>query len=88
MERRWKVLALISVGSFMAFLDAPVVSIAFPSIQESFPETSPTALAWVLNAYFLGFAALLIVGGKLADRYGRRRVFLGGLWLFTLASLA
>jgi EmrB/QacA subfamily drug resistance transporter len=88
LDRRWKTLLLVSVGSFMAFLDAPVVSIAFPSIRESFPEASTTTLSWVLNVYFLAFAALLVVGGKLADRYGRRRVFLAGMWLFTAASLA
>ncbi|HEV3002399.1 MAG TPA: MFS transporter, partial [Solirubrobacteraceae bacterium] len=87
MERRWQVLLLISIGSFMAFLDAPVVSVAFPEIQESFDGSSPTTIAWVLDGYFIAFAAPLAVAGKLADRFGRRRLFVAGLWAFTLASL-
>lgn len=87
MERRWKVLLLISSGSFMAFLDAPVVSVAFPAISVSFEDASQTALAWILDGYFIGFAAFLIVAGRLADRVGRRTVFVGGVGLFTLASL-
>ena len=88
MEHRWKVLLLISSGSFMAFLDAPVVSVAFPEIGRSFPDASSTALAWVLDGYFIGFAAFLLVAGRLADRIGRRRMFIAGVWVFTLASLA
>lgn len=88
LERKWRVLLLISVGSFMSFLDAPVLSVAFPAIEKSFPGTAPTTLAWTLDAYFIGFAAFLVVGGRVADRYGRRNLFMGGLLLFTLASLA
>lgn len=76
----------MSVGAFMAFLDAPVVSIAFPDIARTFEQTSTTSTAWVLNAYFIAFAACLVIAGKLADRFGRRRVFLGGLTLFGAAS--
>lgn len=71
----------------MAFLDAPVVSVAFPALHASFPSTSPTSLAWVLDAYFVGFAAFLVVAGKLSDRFGRRPMFLTGMSLFSLASL-
>jgi MFS family permease len=87
LPRRWAVLGLISIGSFMAFLDAPVVSIAFPDIGGTF-GSSATATAWVLNGYFLGFAVFLVPAGKLADRFGRRLTFLGGLGLFVAASLA
>ena len=87
LPRRWAVLGLISVGSFMAFLDAPVVSIAFPDIERSV-DSSPTATAWVLNGYFLAFAVFLVPAGRLADRFGRRVTFLGGLGLFVAASLA
>jgi EmrB/QacA subfamily drug resistance transporter len=87
MERHWKVLLLISVGSFAAFLDAPVVSIAFPAISKEFPESSPTMLAWVLDGYFIAFATFPVFGGKLADRYGRDRVFLSGVAAFTIASV-
>ena len=75
MDRRWKILLLVSVGDFMAYLDAPVVSVAFPSLQKSFPGASSATLAWVLDGYFIGFAAFLVMAGKLADRYGRRRLF-------------
>jgi len=85
-ERHWKVLLLISIGSFAAFLDAPVVSVAFPAIAREFPGTSPNSLAWVLDGYFVAFATFPVVGGKLADRYGRDLVFLGGLAVFTIAS--
>lgn len=88
MDRRWKVVLLVSVGEFMAFLDAPIVSIAFPSIEHTFTRSSATTIAWVLNAYFLGFAVFLIVAGKLADRYGRRRLFMAGLALFVISSVA
>jgi EmrB/QacA subfamily drug resistance transporter len=87
-ETRWKILLIISVGSFMAFLDAPIVSVAFPALQKTFATTSPTTLAWVIDAYFVSFAAFLVIGGKLADRFGRRRIFLAGMWLFALASAA
>jgi EmrB/QacA subfamily drug resistance transporter len=87
-ERRWKVLILYSIGGFMASLDAPVVTVAFPKLQQTFPTTPPSTMAWVLDAYFIAFAALLVLAGKFADRFGRRRIFLGGMWVFALASLA
>jgi EmrB/QacA subfamily drug resistance transporter len=76
-----------AAGAFMAFLDATIVNIAFPSIAHSFPETSRSGLSWVLNAYNIVFAALLVPFGRLADLVGRRRLFLGGLALFTGASM-
>jgi EmrB/QacA subfamily drug resistance transporter len=88
MERKWKVLLLISIGSFMAFLDAPVLSVAFPALESTFKRVSVQTLAWTLDAYFIGFAAFLVVAGKVADRYGRRRLFVSGMALFTLGSLA
>jgi EmrB/QacA subfamily drug resistance transporter len=71
----------------MAFLDAPVVSIAFPQIARSLGSAATTT-AWVLNAYFIAFAAGLVVAGRLADRFGRRRMFVGGLAAFGVASVA
>jgi EmrB/QacA subfamily drug resistance transporter len=76
-----------SAGAFMAFLDATIVNIAFPSIALSFPEASRSGLSWVLNAYNIVFAALLVPCGRLADLVGRRRLFLAGLALFTVASV-
>ncbi len=81
-------LAVASFGAFLAFLDATVVNLAVPSLQESFASTSLAGLSWVLNAYNVVFAALLIAFGRLADVMGRRRIFSAGTLLFTLASAA
>ncbi|CAA9478321.1 MAG: GTP-binding and nucleic acid-binding protein YchF, partial [uncultured Solirubrobacteraceae bacterium] len=80
------VLAVASLGVFMAFVDATIVNVAFPDIERSFPGTSIAALSWVLSAYNIVFAAFLVAAGRLADLLGRRRVFLVGLVLFTAAS--
>jgi EmrB/QacA subfamily drug resistance transporter len=82
------VLAVCALGAFMAFLDATIVNVAFPSLQGSFADVSRSWLAWVLNGYNIVFAALLVPAGRLADRYGRRSVFLAGLAVFTGASAA
>jgi EmrB/QacA subfamily drug resistance transporter len=81
------VLLVGSFGAFLAFLDATVVNVAFPDIRASFPTTSISGLSWVLNAYNIVFASFLIVFGRLADLVGRRRMFTGGIALFTLASV-
>jgi NTE family protein len=80
------VLAVASLGVFMAFLDATIVNIAFPSVERSFPHASFSGLSWVLNAYNIVFAALMVAAGRIADLLGRRRVFRWGLVLFTVAS--
>ncbi|HWF25715.1 MAG TPA: DHA2 family efflux MFS transporter permease subunit [Solirubrobacteraceae bacterium] len=80
------VLAVASLGVFMAFVDATIVNIAFPSIERSFPHASLSGLSWVLNAYNIVFAALMVAAGRIADLIGRRRAFRGGLVLFTVAS--
>ncbi|HJP79591.1 MAG TPA: MFS transporter [Pseudonocardiaceae bacterium] len=79
------VLALGSLGVFVVFLDTTIVNIAFPTISRSF-HTTTGGLAWVLNAYSLVFAAMLIPAGRLADRYGRKRTFLIGLVGFAAMS--
>ena len=79
-------LAIASLGAAMAFLDATIVNIAFPDIARSYPGASIASLSWILNAYNIVFAAFLIAAGRLADLVGRRRVFIGGLELFTIAS--
>jgi len=71
----------------MAFLDLTIVNIAFPDVERTFAETSRAGLSWVLNAYNIVFAALLVPAGRLADVVGRRRVFLAGIVLFTAASI-
>src|ERR671911_949586 len=82
-----RVLLVASFGAFLAFLDATIVNVAFPSIRESFPEASIGDLSWVLNAYNIVFAAFLVVCGRLTDLIGRRRAYAAGIALFTLASL-
>src|SRR5215212_3588420 len=81
-----RVLLVAAFGAFLAFLDATIVNVAFPSIRESFPGTSIGELSWVLNAYNIVFAAFLIVCGRLADLLGRRRTFVLGVLVFTVAS--
>ena len=81
-----RVLLVASSGAFLAFLDATIVNVAFPSIQESFDDASIGALSWVLNAYNIVFAAFLVVCGRLTDLIGRRRAYVAGIALFTVAS--
>jgi EmrB/QacA subfamily drug resistance transporter len=88
MQRKWLVLLTTSVAVFMSFLDVTIVNIAFPDIRASFADTSLAGLSWVLNAYNIVFAALLVPAGRLADRIGRRRLFFVGLWTFLVASVA
>ncbi len=88
MPRRWLVLIVASVAIFMSYLDATIVNIAFPSIHASFPDSKLSDLSWILNAYNIVFAALLVPAGRLADRFGRKRVFLAGILLFVAASVA
>jgi EmrB/QacA subfamily drug resistance transporter len=86
MAHRWKVLAVTSIGLFMASLDLFIVNIAFPDLSRSFDDASLSSLSWVLNGYAIVFAALLVPAGRVADRIGRKRVFITGLLLFVLAS--
>src|SRR5436190_20443979 len=82
------VLGVASLGIFMVFLDTQVLFVAFGDIRASFADVSSAALSWVLSGYTLMFAAALVPAGRLADRLGRKRVFLDALILFTLASAA
>ncbi|WP_242440967.1 MFS transporter [Streptomyces sp. CB02923] len=81
-------LAIASAAQFLAVLDMIAVTIAFPAIGADFASASPAALSWVLNAYTVVLAALLVPGGRLSDAVGRRRGFLVGMVLFGLASAA
>ena len=83
---QWVVLAVACVAQFMVVLDVSIVNVALPSIGRDLHYSS-TGLQWVVNAYVLTFAGFLLLGGRAADLYGRRRVFLFGLSLFTVASL-
>ncbi len=86
MQRRWWALVAVALATFMTYLDNNVTNVAIPTIQRSL-HLSTAGLEWVVSSYFLAFAALLLAGGKLADVYGRRRLFFIGLTVFTLASL-
>jgi EmrB/QacA subfamily drug resistance transporter len=87
MERRWKVLAVTAVAVFMGFLDVTIVNVAFPDIERDFSDASRADLSWVLNAYNIVFAALLVPAGRIADLVGRRRMFLIGVTAFLTASV-
>src|SRR3954453_737129 len=86
LAHRWKVLIVVSAAVFMASLDLFIVNIAFPAIQRDFGGTSLASLSRILNAYAIVFAALLVPAGRTADRLGRKRSFVAGLVMFTLAS--
>lgn len=86
-RRRWYALAVVCLGVVMVVLDTTVVNVALPSIRADL-GFSETGLVWVLNAYMLFCGGFLLLGGRLGDLYGQRRVFMAGIALFTLASLA
>jgi EmrB/QacA subfamily drug resistance transporter len=85
-NRKWLTLAAVSVGLFMIMLDNTVVNVALPSIQKDL-DADLSELQWIVTGYALTFAALMLIGGKLADAYGRRKIFVLGIVVFTLASL-
>jgi EmrB/QacA subfamily drug resistance transporter len=87
-RRRAIVILTVCVGVFMVSLDLFIVNIAFPDILKSFRGSSLSDLSWILNAYAIAFGALLVPAGRWADRVGRKRVFLLGLGIFTVASAA
>jgi EmrB/QacA subfamily drug resistance transporter len=85
-DKRWLALYLLCLGELMIVLDTTIVNVALPSIRADLRFTE-TSLVWVVNAYMLTYAGFLLLGGRLGDFFGQRRVFLLGLTLFTLASL-
>ena len=85
-RRKWWTLAAVSFGLFMIMLDNTVVNVALPAIQEDL-GADLSQLQWIVTGYALSFAALMLIGGKLADAYGRRLIFVAGIVVFTGASL-
>jgi EmrB/QacA subfamily drug resistance transporter len=83
---RWLALIVLCLGTLMIVLDTTIVNVALPSIRADL-GFSQTSLAWVVNAYLLTFGGFLLLGGRLGDLYGQRRLFVSGIALFTLASL-
>jgi EmrB/QacA subfamily drug resistance transporter len=86
MPHRYRVLVIVSVATFVASLDLFIANIAFPSIKHEFAGTNDATLSWVLSAYAIVMAALLVPAGRLADLLGRKRLFMGGLITFVAAS--
>jgi EmrB/QacA subfamily drug resistance transporter len=86
-RRRWLALYVLCLGDLMIVLDGTIVNVALPSIRDDL-GFSETSLAWVVNGYLLTFGGFLLLGGRLGDLFGHRRLFLSGITLFTLASLA
>nr|MDQ3823512.1 DHA2 family efflux MFS transporter permease subunit [Actinomycetota bacterium] len=84
---KWLALLVVCLGDLMIVLDGTIVNVALPSIRDDL-GFSQTSLAWVVNAYLLTFGGFLLLGGRLGDLFGHRRLFVGGIALFTLASLA
>jgi len=82
----WRVFAVVGLAVFLSILDLFIVNIAFPDLRRDFGGSSLSGLSWVLTAYAIVFAAVLVPAGKLGDLFGRRRMFVGGLALFTLGS--
>src|ERR1700740_2096861 len=87
MARGWGILVAVALATFMTYLDNNVTNVAIPTIQRDL-HLSIAGLEWVVSSYILVFAGLLLAGGRLADVFGRRRLFIIGLSIFTVASLA
>jgi EmrB/QacA subfamily drug resistance transporter len=87
-SRAWRTLAVTSLVGFMVSLEITVIALALPDIRASFPEATESTLSWIITAYNIGVASLLLVAGWAADRFGRKRMFLAGLAIFAVGSLA
>jgi EmrB/QacA subfamily drug resistance transporter len=85
-DRAWLILAVTSLATFAAALDTSIMFMAFPDIGRTFPDVSRADLSWVINAYTIVFAALLVPSGRLADRVGRKRIWIYGVVIFAIAS--
>ena len=84
--RRWQALALVCVAFFMTVLDVSIVNVALPSIKTAL-NVAEKDLQWVITAYAITFGGFLLLGGRAGDLLGRKRLFLGGVLVFTTASL-
>ena len=86
-RRRWLALIVLCLGDLMIVVDSTIVGVALPSIRDDL-GFSEASLAWVVNAYLLTFGGFLLLGGRLGDLFGHRKLFLAGIGLFTVASVA
>src|SRR5213596_3438589 len=87
LRRKWIGLAVLVAAQFMVVLDVAIVNVALPTIKTDL-HFSQESLQWVITAYAIMFGGVLLLGGRMADLLGRRRLFLAGVFLFTLSSLA
>src|ERR1700741_4365073 len=85
-DRRWLVLSVLVVAQFMVVLDVAIVNVALPTIKNN-PHFSEDGLQWVITAYAILFGGVLLLGGRMADLLGRRRIFMAGMAVFTIFSL-
>src|SRR6478736_3477823 len=86
-RRRWSALVVVCCGQLMVVLDTTIVNVALPAISNDL-HVSQSSLTWVVNAYLIPFGSLLLLCGRLGDLFGRKRIFLTGLVVFTIASVA
>ncbi len=86
-RNRWLALLVLCLGDLMIVLDGTIVNVALPSIKDDL-SLSQTSLSWIVNGYLLTFGGFLLLGGRLGDLFGQRRMFLAGIGLFTVASAA
>src|SRR5476651_1163055 len=86
-DNKWVILALLALAQFMVVLDVTVVNVALPSINKQL-HFGPGGLQWVVTAYTLTFGGFLLLGGRATDLYGRRKLFIGAVSAFALASLS
>src|SRR5919205_4002848 len=84
--RKWPIFAVTMIGLFMALIDVTIVNITIPTLQHEF-DAGVDTVSWVLNAYNVMFAVLLVSGGRLADQFGRKKFFVAGMSVFTVGSL-
>src|SRR6478672_11019092 len=85
-RNKWLILAVVGAAFFMTILDVAIVNVAIPSIQKDL-NIAESTVQWVITAYAITFGGFLLLGGRMSDLLGRRRIFIAGLILFTLASL-
>src|SRR2546429_9672953 len=85
-SRKWLVLAVVGAAFFMTILDVAIVNVAIPSIQKDL-HIAESTVQWVITAYAITFGGFLLLGGRVADLLGRRRIFSVGIGIFTIASL-
>ena len=83
---RWRALSILSLAQFLIILDTSIIGVALPAIQQHFNITQ-TELQWIFNAYVIAFGTILLLGGRLSDILGHKRIFLAGFLVFTRSSI-